>query len=264
MPNEQEQPKPALMEPTPANMLMFAVQSGRSMEEIKELVALFKENRAEQAKHSFDTAFSDFQLHMPTLYNNDPVQHDIKDRSSGEVVGERKYKFKKLGATALEIRESLHSRGFGYRFSPGMKLVDFGNVKVQMITITCHLTHKDGHSEEVMVEGEPDISGGKNKIQAYKSTSTYLKRIALEAVTGVTINDVDDDGQGGAPVEKRDWTNTKPQKKTPMSEDAFQGLLTAIRTGSMLDPMWEVESARGIYSFTNEQEKVLDITLKSI
>ena len=44
----------------------------------------------------------------------------------------------------------------------------------------------------------PDESGGKNYIQAFKSTKTYLERQTLEAICGVTEKGEDDDGRGGA------------------------------------------------------------------
>lgn len=73
------------------------------------------------------------------------------------------------------------------------------------ITVTCIVTHRDGHSESVALSASADDSGGKNSIQAIASTKTYLERYTLLAATGVaTGGELDDDGRtyGKAPAEE--------------------------------------------------------------
>ena len=65
-----------------------------------------------------------------------------------------------------------------------------------MVTVECILTHELGHSQKVVMFAPPDATGGKNPIQAIKSTRTYLKRSTFEDVTGAVIDDADDDGHG--------------------------------------------------------------------
>jgi hypothetical protein len=51
--------------------------------------------------------------------------------------------------------------------------------------VTCILKHRLGHFETCTMGGPPDESGGKNRIQGFKSTKSYLERQTLEAICGV-------------------------------------------------------------------------------
>jgi hypothetical protein len=62
------------------------------------------------------------------------------------------------------------------------------------VKVTCKLTHKQGHSEEVTLEAPLDTSGGKNNIQAMGSSVSYLERYTLLAITGLATKEQDDDG----------------------------------------------------------------------
>lgn len=44
--------------------------------------------------------------------------------------------------------------------------------------------------------GPPDAGGAKNAIQARASTKTYLERYTLKAITGLSEQEDDDDGNG--------------------------------------------------------------------
>jgi hypothetical protein len=73
--------------------------------------------------------------------------------------------------------------------------MDEGRTKV-----TCSLTHALGHSESTSLSALPDPSGGKNAIQAVKSTVSYLKRITFEAIAGLATKEDDaDDGRNASP-----------------------------------------------------------------
>jgi hypothetical protein len=65
------------------------------------------------------------------------------------------------------------------------------------ITVSCELTHADGHTESVQLSAAPDESGGKNSIQAVASTVSYLQRYTLLAITGLATSDQDDDARTG-------------------------------------------------------------------
>ena len=67
------------------------------------------------------------------------------------------------------------------------------------MSVTCTLTHEQGHSESVTLSAPFDTSGSKNAIQAIGSTITYLERYTLLAITGLSASDMEDDGaKGGA------------------------------------------------------------------
>lgn len=64
-----------------------------------------------------------------------------------------------------------------------------------VITVTCILTHAQGHNERTRMHGPPDPSGSKNAIQAIGSAVTYLQRYTLLAATGLAAKDIDTDGR---------------------------------------------------------------------
>lgn len=66
-----------------------------------------------------------------------------------------------------------------------------------VITVSCTLTHELGHSERTTLQGLPEDSGSKNKIQAVGSTVSYLERYTLLAAVGLATEGQDDDGKGG-------------------------------------------------------------------
>jgi hypothetical protein len=78
-------------------------------------------------------------------------------------------------------------------------------VQTDRISVTCILSHRDGHSEETTLSGPPDASGNKNAIQAIGSTLTYLQRYSLVQALGLAAAN-DDDGRaaGKASVELAD------------------------------------------------------------
>jgi hypothetical protein len=60
--------------------------------------------------------------------------------------------------------------------------------------VTCYLRHVNGHEESVSMGGPPDAGGAKNAIQARASTKTYLERYTLKAITGLSEQNDDTDG----------------------------------------------------------------------
>jgi hypothetical protein len=70
------------------------------------------------------------------------------------------------------------------------------------VSVTCIVTHADGHSESVTMDAAPDASGKKNAIQQIASAVTYLQRYTLMAICGVAARGVDDDGQGAGGGDK--------------------------------------------------------------
>jgi len=63
--------------------------------------------------------------------------------------------------------------------------------------------------------GPPDAGGAKNAIQARASTKTYLERYTLKAITGLSEQDDDTDGNAERDEELRDsWISKIAQADT--------------------------------------------------
>jgi hypothetical protein len=95
----------------------------------------------------------------------------------------------RLAAVVDAVVASLSNHGLSHRWDTKQE----GN----LITVTCIITHKLGHSERTPLSASPDTSGSKNGIQAIGSTVTYLQRYTLMAATGLAASDQDDDGNAG-------------------------------------------------------------------
>ena len=80
---------------------------------------------------------------------------------------------------------------------------------------TYDLRHVGGHEESVSMGGPPDNGGAKNAIQARASTKTYLERYTLKAITGLSEQDDDTDGNAERDEELRDsWISKIAQADT--------------------------------------------------
>lgn len=68
------------------------------------------------------------------------------------------------------------------------------------IQVTGVLMHKDGHREETSMLLPADVSGNKNAVQAFGSSTSYGKRYVLCALLNITTRGQDDNGNVATPV----------------------------------------------------------------
>lgn len=162
-----EQP-PRSLDPT--NIVMQVIQSGQSIDVVREVMALTKEIKQEKAREAFDAAIANAKAEIK------PV---IRNRT-----GHNNKRYADFAAYAKEIDPVISKFGLSYRFR---------TTQTDKITVTCVVSHRDGHSEENSLSGPPDASGNKNPIQAIGSTLAYLQRYTLTQAFGLAAED-DDDG----------------------------------------------------------------------
>jgi hypothetical protein len=150
------------------------------LEKMFELQERFEANTARKAYHD---AMATFGALVPAVTYDSWVNY--KSKKTGEITD---YGFASLAGTMIKLQEAMDQCGLkaSWKTESGAE----GYTKV-----TCFLTHALGHSEETSLSALPDPSGGKNAIQAVKSTVSYLKRITFEAIAGLaTKEDCSDDG----------------------------------------------------------------------
>jgi hypothetical protein len=68
------------------------------------------------------------------------------------------------------------------------------------IEVTGVLMHKDGHREETSMLLPADMSGNKNAVQAFGSSTSYGKRYVLSALLNITTRGQDDNGNTSTKV----------------------------------------------------------------
>lgn len=115
-------------------------------------------------------------------------------------------KYADLFDLAEAVDEALSKHGFSYDFETGQ---DGNN-----ISVTCIVSHKEGHSKRTTLSSGAETSGSKNAIQAMGSTVTYLERYTLSAALGLAAG--------------QDTDGVKIDDKELIDDEQMQSLLTLI------------------------------------
>lgn len=180
------QDEPAALVPvTPMDMLNRAVQSGASLEMVAKLMDLQDRWKASQSLEAFNEAMASAKAEIPTISKNREV-----DFTSAK--GRTHYRYEDLGNIANTVQPILAKHGLSYRYRAT------SNVN-EPVTVTCIVSHRAGHYEEITLTAGRDESGNKNSIQAVGSTITYLQRMTLKAALGLAVSNDDDGKQADAP-----------------------------------------------------------------
>lgn len=165
---------------TPMEMLNTAVERGASIETLEKLMALQERWEANQARKAFDNAMAAAKAEIPTINKNREV-----DFTSSK--GRTNYRHEDLSEIARVVTPILAKFGLSYRYRTDSPING-------PVTVTCIVSHRDGHSEENTLVAGRDDSGNKNNIQGVGSTITYLQRYTLKAALGLAASN-DDDGK---------------------------------------------------------------------
>lgn len=156
---------------TPLQMVQTAMEKGMDAATIKEFMDLADRHEAKQAKRSFDQAMSTFRSRCPTITKTAQGHNS---------------RYARLDTTIEQIKELMAECGLSHSWRTGQE-----NDK---ITVTCVVSHVDGHSEQTSLSSAPDDGGKMNSIQRIGSAVSYLERYTLFAILGLASGDMDDDG----------------------------------------------------------------------
>lgn len=176
---------PAIAAHSPMSIVQAALASG-NVEMYREAVALAKEMDAITARKAFDNAMADAKAEIPVIRKNRTVGFDSRKAGSART----DYAHEDLAEIARTVDPILGSHGLSYRFRVTSNLNE-------PVTVTCVVSHRDGHFEETTLRAARDDSGNKNAIQQIGSTITYLQRYTLKAALGLAAAK-DDDGRDSA------------------------------------------------------------------
>ncbi|MCP1118894.1 ERF family protein [Robbsia andropogonis] len=171
---------------SPADLVQMAVERGASIEQIERLMNMRIQWEAHEAKKAYVDAMAEFKKNPPEIIKNKEV-----------AFGDTRYMHATIGHVAEKIVAALAEHGFSHRWIPGR--TENGN-----ISVTCEITHRQGHSERTTLDAPADQSGKKNNIQAMISTKTYLERHSLLAAVGLATKDQDDDDGAAAEINDAD------------------------------------------------------------
>ena len=163
---------------TPMEMVQQAVERGAGLDIVERLMSLHERWEAQQARKAFDEAIAQAKAEIPVIGKNRKV-----DFTSAK--GRTNYRHEDLGEIARIVSPILGRHGLSFRFRT--------NTENKVVTVTCIISHRDGHAEENTLVSSHDDSGNKNSHQALGSAITYLQRYTLKAALGLAASN-DDDG----------------------------------------------------------------------
>ena len=166
---------------SPADLIRAAVSGKANLEQLKGLLDLQERFEANQAKKAYHSAMAAFKANPPKINKDKTVSY-----AAGG--GKTTYNHASLANVTDKINAELSKYGLSASWSTKQN---------GTISVTCKITHVQGHSEETTLSASADATGSKNAIQAIGSTITYLERYTLLALTGLATFE-DDDGKASA------------------------------------------------------------------
>ena len=196
---------------TPLQMLQVAVEQNADLEKMQKLMDLHERWEANQARKAYVKAMAAFKAEPHEIVKDTHVNF-------GTQKGATDYYHATLGQVCEVVGVGLAPHGLAHNWKTAQN-------EKGLITVTCVITHEEGHREEVSLSAMPDTSGSKNAIQALGSAVTYLERYTLMAATGLAAAGQDDDGAeaGDKPVPeerptREQYRDTGPPPETDLGE----------------------------------------------
>jgi hypothetical protein len=208
--------------PTPLAMLQQAVQGGATIEVLERLMSLQERWQAHEARKSFDNAMAECRADLPKIIKNQKV-----DFTSAR--GRTNYKYEDLSEVVETVAPVLARHGLSFRWRTD-------STKDGLVSVTCILSHRQGHSEDTTLAGPYDQSGNKNPIQAIGSVVTYLQRYTLKAALGVAAGHDDDGRSAGEPIPDRPTTPPPTPPKAPPTTATAAATKPAAKKKDVLPP----------------------------
>jgi hypothetical protein len=227
---------------TPADLLRLAVEQGADLDRLEKLMDLQDRWEKKEAEKAFIAAMSAFKAEPVDIYKRKLVE--FQSRNTGDWT---RYMHAELSDITDAIDPVLGKYGLSYNWN----VIQDGT----KITVTCHLTHRQGHSQSVTMFGNPDNSGMKNQIQQVASTVTYLERYTLLAVIGKSTKGMDDDGRGSGDPEP------PPQDQAGRPTDGvWEQAIVSGHTREEIEHIginaleyWEAQDVAGAWEFLERQ-----------
>jgi hypothetical protein len=182
---ERQQTLPGVAEPaavTPMQLLQVAMSQGADLQKLEKLMELQERWEANQARKAFDAAISSAKAEIKPIVKNREVDFTSQK-------GRTNYEYEDFAAVSGAVDPILSKYGLSYRHR--------SKQDGKSLTITCRISHRDGHFEDTELSALNDESGNKNGIQGIGSTATYLQRYTLKIALGLAATK-DDDGRASA------------------------------------------------------------------
>lgn len=153
-------------------LMEIAISSNADVDKLEKLMDLQDRWEKKEAKKAFNVAMSRFQSQCPVIQKT-KTGHNFKYAPMCDVI--------------KQVKELEADCGLSHRFEQ--------ETQNDSISITCVVSHIDGHSEKLRLEALADQTGSKNAVQAIGSTISYLQRYSFLGSFGIATADEDMDGR---------------------------------------------------------------------
>lgn len=239
----QQQPQ------SPIQIVKELTSAGVSMEDLKQMLTLQKEYEKNEAKKAFHLALAGFKSEDILIVKDKTVSFET---SGGGVTS---YCHASLGNIVKIAVPFMSNHGLSHRWEVEQKEA--------RVFVTCILTHRLGHSEKVTMEASPDSSGKKNAIQQVSSTVTYLERYTFLAITGLAVEDMNDDDGAGFTVNS-ELEKAQESEKTllPFYPDEFfeenKSKWKALILDGKSSPQHTINMLESRFTLTDKQKKEIE------
>ena len=171
-------------EATPEALLSQAIEAKLDPAAMAEFYGLYRQMKADQARASFADALSAFKADCPPIPRRTP-NNQFKKVDRNGVSGPSMFaSLKDIDAT---IRGPLGKHGLSTRWTGA-------EIKDGILSLTCEVTHRDGHHESSRVQFPLESKAGCSEQQRYGIVMTYAQRYSLIQALGLTTCDEDTDG----------------------------------------------------------------------
>jgi len=182
---------------SPMGMMLAALKHGATLEQVEKMMDLQERWAKTEAKKAYDAAFAAFKAEAVKIVKGRNV-------TDGPLKGKA---YAELHDVVNAVTPALSKHGL----SSSWKLT---KDEKDWMEVTCYLRHVGGHEESVSMGGPPDMGGAKNAIQARASTKTYLERYTLKAITGLSEQEDDTDGNVYRQAAVDEWVEKAQQADT--------------------------------------------------
>lgn len=184
---------------SPDYLIQLAMEMGdKDLDRWERLLKMQAEHKAEQARIAFWRDFAAFRGANIVV----PLTKDV-DRGKAGSFTQAEYHV----ATQM-LSPALSAHGFSFRhdqrFGSRQWLTEGVASDVPWVWVTCFLTHRDGHTEKLELDGPPGELSANNPVQNMQATASYLKRQSLLAITGTATGGEDNENNLRRPRDVRE------------------------------------------------------------
>jgi len=165
-----------------------AAQPDVPLERVEKLFDLYQKMEAERARRAYYAALSIMLPQIPVIARKGRITGNIKDDSGKKIGTQVQSQYAKWEDIVEIVNPVVTEHGFAISFKIDQPTPD-------RVSVTCTLSHREGHSESTSFALPIDTTGAKNNVQGWGSSVSYAKRYTASALLNIVTRNEDDDGK---------------------------------------------------------------------